>query len=66
MLIDIAEKHDTPTFCMNYSMQKLAINKLSGGGSLFEYWKKFKNYGIRQEIENVIDSLGISTRKSKK
>ncbi len=57
MLIDIADNHEVPRFCADFSMQKLAIKKLRGGGSLFEYWKKFKNYGMQQEIENVIDSL---------
>jgi hypothetical protein len=57
MLIDIADNHEIPRFCVDFSMQKLAMKKLRGGGSLFEYWKKFKNYGMKQEIENVIDSL---------
>lgn len=57
LLIDIAENHDTPKFCMKYSMEKLAIKKLGGGGSLFKFWEKFKKYGMRQDVENVIDSL---------
>jgi hypothetical protein len=57
MLLEIAEYHETPKSIMNYDMRKLAIKKLEGGGSLFKYWEKFKGYGMRQEIEKVIDSL---------
>ena len=32
------------------------MTKLSGG-RLFEFWKKFKKYGMQKEIENVIEVL---------
>ncbi len=56
MLIDIAEQHEIPSFAMEYSLQKIALTKLRGG-ALFEYWKKFQNYGMQQEVEKVIDAL---------
>jgi hypothetical protein len=27
------------------------------GSALFEFWKKFKNYGMQQEIEKVVDAI---------
>jgi hypothetical protein len=56
ILIDVAEHHEIPSFVLESSIQKIVINKLRGG-NLFEYWKKFKNYGMQQEVEKVIDAL---------
>ena len=56
MLIDIAENHEIPSFVLESNLEKLVMTKLRGG-SLFEFWKKFKNYGMQQEIEKVIDAI---------
>jgi hypothetical protein len=56
MLIDIAENHEIPSFVPESNLEKLVMTKLRGG-SLFEFWKKFKNYGMQQEIEKVIDAI---------
>jgi len=42
---------------MEYSIQTLVLKKLRGVGSLFESWRKFKDYGVQKEIEEVIDIL---------
>ena len=55
ILIDIAE-HEVPSFVLDYSIEKLVMQRLRGG-HLFEYWKKFKNYGMQAEVEEVIDAL---------
>jgi hypothetical protein len=57
ILIDIAEHHEIPSFLLESTIEKLAIKKLKGGGSLFRYWQNFKKYGIQTEIDNVIDAL---------
>jgi hypothetical protein len=56
MLIDISESHEIPSFVLESNLEKLAMTKLRGG-ALFEFWKKFKNYGMQQEIEKVIDAI---------
>jgi len=56
MLIDIAENHEIPSFVLESNLEKLAMTKLRGG-ALFEFWKKFKDYGMQQEIERVIDAI---------
>jgi hypothetical protein len=56
MLMDIMEHHEIPKQNLDYSMKKLALMKLRGG-SLFEYWSKFKRYGFQQEVEKVIDAI---------
>ena len=56
MLIDIAENHEIPRFVLESDLEKLAMTKLRGG-ALFDFWKKFKNYGMQQEIEKVIDAI---------
>ena len=50
MLIDIAENHEIPRFLLESDLEKLAMTKLRGG-ALFDFWKKFKNYGMQQEVE---------------
>jgi hypothetical protein len=56
MLVDIAENHEIPSFVLETNLENLVMTKLKGG-SLFEFWKKFKNYGMQQEIEKVIDAI---------
>src|SRR5919202_2213604 len=57
ILIDIAEQREIPSFLLESTVEKLAIEKLRGGGSLYLYWQNFRKYGIQKEIDNVIDAL---------
>jgi len=57
LLSRISEKHEIPRLQMEYSTQTLVLEKLGGVGSLFESWKKFKDYGVQKEVEKVIDIL---------
>jgi hypothetical protein len=41
------------------------MTKLSGG-RLFEFWKRFKRYGMQKEIENVIEVLWNLEKEIKK
>jgi hypothetical protein len=57
MLLDIGEHHEIPRQILDNTVQKIALEKLECRASLFEHWRKLKNYGAQQEVEKAIDVI---------